>query len=64
VKSATVRKLATALTVAATVAAATAAADANTGHAGPRPWFTSWSQSQQRLAPSVLADRSVRMITN
>jgi lysophospholipase L1-like esterase len=64
VKSVTVRKLATALTIAATLAAGTAAADANTGHAGPPPWFTSWSQSQQRLTPSALDNQSVRMITH
>lgn len=61
----TVRRLATALTVAATIAAGTGAASSAAGaNAGPRPWFTSWAQSQQRLAPTALDNQSVRMITH
>jgi lysophospholipase L1-like esterase len=46
-----------------TFAAGAASADA-TGQQGHRLWFTSWAQSQQQLAATVLDNQSVRMITH
>jgi len=58
-----IRLLVAATTVAATFATGAAAmsADAAAGH---QRWFTSWAQSQQRLATTVLTNQSVRMITH
>lgn len=41
-----------------------AAAAPSTAAATGQRWFTSWAQSQQRLAPTVLDHQSVRMITH
>jgi lysophospholipase L1-like esterase len=60
-KRLTTRRLAAALAVVLCAAGMCQSAAATTGH---RQWFTSWAQSQQRLAPSALADQSIRMITH
>jgi lysophospholipase L1-like esterase len=58
----TVGRLAAAIVTAALVtSSATVSASTEAGH---RPWFTSWAQSQQRLAATALNNQSVRMITH
>jgi lysophospholipase L1-like esterase len=59
-----IRGLVVAMTFAVGAATVSLAADAVAGERGDRTWFTSWAQSQQRLAPTVLANQSVRMITH
>jgi lysophospholipase L1-like esterase len=54
-------RLLVAAAVAATFATASQSADAAAGHGR---WFTSWAQSQQRLATTALTNQSVRMITH
>src|SRR5262245_31219905 len=44
--------------------AASRSAGAAAGQPGHPSWFTSWAQSQQWLASTVLDNQSVRMITH
>jgi lysophospholipase L1-like esterase len=58
------KRLTAALVAAATFAAGAVAVSRSADAAAGRTWFTSWAQSQQRLASTVLDNQSVRMITH